>query len=425
MKKPKLYLLITLAVAIGVGVWALIYTSVRNVEKEWRDGSTYTGEWWRGMKHGWGEWRMADGSSFRGEFVCDTIHGRGRFIYADGSIYRGDWQKGLRHGYGSLCHPDSASVFDGQWQADSLIYGSWTTDSSRYEGALRNYIPHGVGIIRHSNHKVYAGRWNHGKRHGVGRLQNDSTRSFEFGYWNTDSLCKPEGMKYKYGDKVFGIDVSHHQKHITWGDLTLYCDRKGEVFGTGAEDTTYLQPVWFVFMKSTEGATYQDPQYRRNVKMAQTYGLIKGSYHYMRTTSTIPDQVNNYIRNTVWEPGDFPPVLDVEIDPEKVRNEIGVERLKEMCLEWLEAIEAYYGVRPIVYTYTLYRREFLMDKRFKKYDFWIARYVRHGDRRPKRPDDWIVWQFTDSGRVGGIKPIADLNVWDGNIEKLEKYLSTR
>ncbi len=414
-----------MAALLSVGLY-LRHTTVRPVEKTWRDGSSYRGEWWRGMKHGWGEWHLADGTSFRGEFVCDTIHGRGRHIYADGSIYRGRWHKGLRHGQGSLCLADSVAIFEGTWQADSLIYGEWATDSTRYEGAFHNFVPHGVGVMHYRDHNVYAGRWNHGQRHGVGRQQNDSTRLFEFGYWASDSLCCPEGMKYRYGDKVYGIDVSHHQKSITWGDLTLYCNRRGEVFPVGGEDTTYLQPVWFVLMKSTEGATYQDPQYRRNVQMAQTYGLVKGSYHFLRTTSTIPDQVNNYIRNTVWHPGDFPPVLDVEIDREKVA-EIGEERLREMCLEWLEAIEAYYGVRPIIYTYTAYRRDFLTDKRFNKYDFWIARYVHHDikkRKKPKRPDNWVVWQFTDSGKAGGIAPRVDVNIWDGNLDKMKRYLDT-
>ena len=254
-------------------------------------------------------------------------------------------------------------------------------------------------------------------RSGVGRLSNESQKRFSFGYWRGDTLCVPEGMKYEYGDRVYGIDVSHHQKQIAWGDLAIYCDHQGEISYRQKVDTTFLQPVWFVLIKSTEGATYQDPRYRENVAKAQMYGIAKGSYHFMTLKSEIPDQVNNYIRNTVWNKGDFPPVLDVEVAHEQVLA-IGKECFQEKILLWLESIEAYYGVRPIIYTYGAYRREYLNSRKFRKYDFWLARY---SDKRPKKKD-WVMWQFSDSGRVSGIEPLVDLNLYDGDLADMRKYL---
>ena len=90
-----------------------------------------------------------------------------------------------------------------------------------------------------------------------------------------------------------------------------------------------------------------------------------------------------------------------------------------MVLLWLESVEAYYGVRPILYTYVMYQREYLDDKRFNKYDIWLARY---SDERPRR-QKWMIWQFTDRGQASGIAPRVDLNVYDGNIDKMRKYLS--
>ena len=404
-----------LAYGALAAVWQ--YTRVRYVEKELSDGSFYRGEWCRAMMHGKGELNYADGGRYVGYFVRDTMHGRGQMYYADGAHFRGVWQMGLRQGKGVLCLADSASIYDGEWQGDTLVSGVWSTDTTRYEGFFREFLPDGEGVLRQDNGEEYVGRWLGGKRHGVGRKSNPTTNEFEFGYWCADSLCVPEGKRYEFGQKVYGIDVSHHQKHITWGDLALYCDARGEVYHQEPQDTTYLQPVWFAMIKSTEGATYQDPRYARNVAEARKYGLIKGSYHYLRMTSTIPDQVNNYILNTEWSKGDFPPILDIEVAPEEVEL-VGKERYQELILQWLDAVEAYYGVQPIIYTYIAYKREFLTRKEFDKYDVWLARY---SDKRPKR-HKWMIWQFSDSGRISGIEPIVDLNLYDGDIEEMREYL---
>ena len=63
------------------------------------------------------------------------------------------------------------------------------------------------------------------------------------------SACnKKESPNFKRGN-VYGIDVSHHQGEIEWGRV--------------AENTS--PRISFVYIKVTEGATFQDPKYLMNI----------------------------------------------------------------------------------------------------------------------------------------------------------------
>ena len=67
---------------------------------------------------------------------------------------------------------------------------------------------------------------------------------------------KPMRRKIQYIQRQYnGIDVSHHQGKIDW-----------ELVG---QDTC----VKFVYIKATQGGSYKDPEYKRNIKGAQKQGL--------------------------------------------------------------------------------------------------------------------------------------------------------
>lgn len=90
---------------------------------------------------------------------------------------------------------------------------------------------------------------------------------------------------------TLGLDVSHHQGASL--DFEAFA-REG---------------VQFVFVKATEGASFQDPQFAANAARAAAAGLIVAAYHYLRDNASAAAQVANIVRTV---PKSMPVIPDVE-----------------------------------------------------------------------------------------------------------------
>lgn len=358
----------------------------------------------------------------------------------DGSVYDGQVVRGTstRQGFGRL-QRKNGTVYEGQWADDRLSYGQRTTPWSVYTGhfdkQLRN---HGYGIVRYSPKYLadkrrqgradgtivaaYYGNWSHDVKQGIGRsVMADST--MEFGRYADGVWQKPEGMAYKVGERVYGIDVSHHQPDINWDQLALYCDAQGRVHRTKSKEHTYLQPVLFAYIKATEGTTVKDATYSVRATEAERHGLCKGAYHFFHLGSDVDAQVHNFLETVSWTPGDLPPALDIEVEDEiKEYGEDGEEQLRKTAYVWLQKVEKALHVRPIIYTREKIRNILLRDrdpkKRFRDYDFWIARY---NDRGPDCTD-WCLWQFTEKGALNGYNGRIDVNLFRGDYNRFRRFV---
>ena len=201
------------------------------------------------------------------------------------------------------------------------------------------------------------------------------------------------------GYTVHGIDVSHHQGTIDW-----------ELLRNSATIDDY--PVAFAFIKATEGSDIVDSQFKKNFAQARKYGIMRGAYHFYRTTTPAKQQAEHFIRQVELLPGDLPPVLDVEIHPQG----ISAEDFRQGILEWLARVEQHYGVRPILYTYHSFRQQYMNDPVFDLYPYWIAHY--HVDS-VRYKGAWAFWQHSDRGRLPGIKEKVDLNIFIGKYDELQ------
>lgn len=351
----------------------------------------------------------------------------------EGGSYSGSIVKNstIRSGYGRYETP-SGSIYEGNWKGDRLVYGTRTTPSSVYSGHFDSELNNdGFGIINYSEEYVngkkrqglsdseititYIGNWRNNNKHGLGRsVKKDG--SMEFGRYSEGLFQKVAGMNYRIGGSVYGIDVSHFQKDIDWNNLALYCDKNGNVYSNSPSDKTYMQPVFFAYMKATEGATIKDDMFSVRMAEAERHGIIKGAYHFLHLGSTVDAQLKNFLETATWTRGDLPPALDVEVEKE-IAN-YGVNTLQAMALEWLEKVEKKMGVRPVIYTRESIRNKYLNDSRFKKYQFWIARY---SDKGPDN-SDWQIWQKTEKGQMGGHKGNVDIDLFRGNYESFKEFL---
>jgi hypothetical protein len=66
----------------------------------WADGSTYSGEWFDGLKQGRGLYVYANGDIYEGGYHQGVKHGYGSASWSNGSRYVGQWHAGREHGQG-------------------------------------------------------------------------------------------------------------------------------------------------------------------------------------------------------------------------------------------------------------------------------------------------------------------------------------
>ncbi len=210
--------------------------------------------------------------------------------------------------------------------------------------------------------------------------------------------------------EVIGIDISHYQGDIQWEELCFHIDNSRKLY-KNANNKTHPRPVDFVVAKATQGANHRDSHYNRYKQGAREQRIIFGAYHFYSWKAGAKAQADNYIQTAQLQQGDIVPVLDVE-DLEK--------RLPppDSVLCWLNTVETYYNQRPIIYTgEKCYLNYFHPRKEFRKYTFWIARY---GGKEPSHHH--ILWQCSESGKVGGCSRPVDINIFRGNkTDLLYKY----
>lgn len=199
-------------------------------------------------------------------------------------------------------------------------------------------------------------------------------------------------------DKVFGFDMSHYQGYINWEKATKVRNKVS---------------LKFVFIRATAGVNKKDEMFNHNWKKAKENNLIRGAYHYYRPDEDPVWQAKQFIKNVTLSKGDFPPVLDIE----KEAKTIPMKKLKQNLKKWLDIVEAHYGVKPIIYTGDDYHNRFLRQD-FEAYKFWVANY---NPSVSYLEDDWLIWQFTDTVIIDGIKGPADLNVWHGDYDNMLSY----
>ncbi len=206
-------------------------------------------------------------------------------------------------------------------------------------------------------------------------------------------ICMPSGYQ------VHGIDVSHYQGDINWKMLEQ--TRQGQF------------PIQFIFMKATEGGDYSDDRFTANFDSARAYGFIRGAYHFYNPKTDANKQADFFIQSVKLEPGDLPPVLDIE------KKGKDMKKLQSDLKLWLRKVENHYGVKPIIYASYKFKSRYLNDSVFNTYPYWIAHYYVDSVRYE---GDWKFWQHTDVGTLPGIEEKVDLNVFNGSSTDLQKLL---
>jgi GH25 family lysozyme M1 (1,4-beta-N-acetylmuramidase) len=199
---------------------------------------------------------------------------------------------------------------------------------------------------------------------------------------------------------VPGLDVSNHQHRIGWR----------RVAGAG------YRLAW---AKASEGTSFIDAYYRRNVAAAEAAGIRVGAYDYARphgktSTAAIRDgraEALFFLAAARPRLGQLRPALDVE-----VANRLGPVRMAAWVEAWRATVKRRTGYEPMIYTSPYFWQNALANTSApaqRGARLWQAQW--HAPA-PAPPADnwagrgWSAWQWTDCGAVPGIRGCVDMDV---------------
>lgn len=200
---------------------------------------------------------------------------------------------------------------------------------------------------------------------------------------------------------IIGADISYYQGDVDMEKL------KG-------------QGISFVYIKATEGSKYTDDAFRDNWERAEEAGLPSGAYHFFSYDSSGRTQAENFIETVGDLDGRLLPVVDVEYYGDKEENPPDKDELVRELQEFMDCMEAHYGVRPMIYTRVDLYHGYLRDS-FREYRKWLC--SMNVPLRMVYLGQWDIWQYTDQARLEGYdgdQEHIDLNVlnWRTTLESL-------
>ena len=196
---------------------------------------------------------------------------------------------------------------------------------------------------------------------------------------------------------VWGIDVSHHQGEIDWAKV-----RESGVI--------------FAFIKASEGEDLRDPRFDENWSASGAAGIAHGAYHFFTFCTKGNSQARNFLSALPDDDRTLPLAVDVEFAG-NCKSWSTVDRIRRELSSFLKHVERSTSKRPILYlTYDSFHR--VADGYFPRYEIWIRNVLWQPSLG--RPMAWTFWQYTDAGRISGIKGPVDLNVYRGGFEEFEE-----
>ena len=191
------------------------------------------------------------------------------------------------------------------------------------------------------------------------------------------------GRGYRVGNWVHGIDVSHYQGRIEWRTVASNPE------------------VGYVFLKASEGGNITDETYEYNLREARRAGLKVGSYHFFRANTSAELQFRNFMSMVKVKSQDLLPIIDVE-----VTNGVSESTFHARLEQLLKLVTQEFGRKPIIYTGKNFYNKHFHGGRYRDYKFMIACYT-IDEPLLNGNDDFVMWQYSQTGRVRGIRGNVD------------------
>jgi lysozyme len=194
---------------------------------------------------------------------------------------------------------------------------------------------------------------------------------------------------------TIGVDVSHHN-----------VDDRGSAIDWGS---VLSAGYTFAFVKCSDGATYQDPEFGNNVRGARNAGLAVGAYHFLRPGSDAAAQAQNFLSHISAIGGmsmlSFGIAVDVE-DPDDAPgswNPLDQDTRKQKVLNWIAAVQEQVQITPYIYCIpNWFAGNIGSDAEFGQYPLWMAAPSGQPSLDGTSWQDYAIWQYNQHGSVVGI-----------------------
>lgn len=193
-----------------------------------------------------------------------------------------------------------------------------------------------------------------------------------------------------------GIDVSKWQGTIDWK----------QVADSG---------IAFAMIRAGS-ALNEDPMFQYNIKNARRAGIRVGIYwfSYAWNSDRAIEEANKcleVLNGASWDKIDFPIFYDFEYDTEKKAKEnhdvVFTKKLRaDVCRAFCETIVSN-GFRAGLYFNLDYLTSRIDYNQLREYPLWYAQW----GQNTRKDNDFIMWQYSDSGKVPGITGKVDLNFY--------------
>jgi lysozyme len=200
------------------------------------------------------------------------------------------------------------------------------------------------------------------------------------------------------GPTVEGIDVSYYQGTIDWNQVAA----AGKAFGVA---------------RINDG-NFMDPQFDANWAGMKAAGMIRGAYQFYRPSHDPVAQADVVIQKVgKLGPGDLPVMLDME-----ATDGVGPATITAQLHTWVDRVTQGTGKPPLVYTGKYFWDPNVQTADFAGLPLWIAAYVKPCPNTPNAWSNWAFWQYNDNGKIPGIGPLTDVDVWNGDLNSLRLFV---
>ena len=220
-----------------------------------------------------------------------------------------------------------------------------------------------------------------------------------------------KGYKYYIKNKkiasFIGVDVSAHQGKIDW----VKVKKAG---------------IKFAFIRvgvrgHKTGKIQYDKYFKYNIENAKKNGIMVGVYFFTQAINTQESlEEANFVLNCIeGYKLDMPVVFDMEFVADKNSRtrlaKLTNEQRTDIAIAFMEQIKKA-GYTPMFYACKTWLEKAVQLSRLNDYYIWYARY----NSAPGYNYRYYIWQYTEKGRVDGIKGNVDLNVCLYNFKKVIK-----
>ncbi len=204
----------------------------------------------------------------------------------------------------------------------------------------------------------------------------------------------------QHGEKAraLGIDVSFYDGAIDWNAVKA-------------------QGIEFAIIRVggrgwTSGAIYDDSRTQEYLRGARAAGVKIGVYFY--STAIDPreavEEANMTLRVLDGIPLDYPIFIDMEFSgeyPKGRSDQLSPSQRADIVIAFCETVQNS-GYRAGVYASQNYLKAYIDYHSVDQYTVWLASYTAN-NKLPRFYERYDIWQFSDRGRVNGIRSDVDMN----------------